>query len=363
MNDQFTFEFNNYLKVSQPKPLRIILTILIGFGLLMVGEITFFSNFDKMQIVGCTLPSNLINNNNSSLNNNNFTNSNSLENCFYEGFKFTACINEQFNTGSNYSLTFSVSMLGLPSDKYSSLLIGFSVVLFFGIQIIYQAMHYFSWVKRKRIQQIISEGKIFLNGNKKYEKSLTIYFAVTGLVYIGLKVIWIIYRDNQYSNIVCDGNIYNVNFLGTLSASVGNLITSSIAYLIFPLVFIGGWINYLSDLDFKKMTDHLSHDSMKQIKNITVLDFDKYNKIIDSVIPERHPKDSKFKLFLRKNTFSFFTTPISEIVEILLSHKNSNPQDFEPMLYSESKLSKSFISSSNKNNNNNDDDGNEKLIN
>ncbi|KAN0004144.1 hypothetical protein ACTFIZ_010296 [Dictyostelium cf. discoideum] len=362
MNDQFTFEFNNYLKVSQPKPIRIILTILIGFGLLMVGEYTFFSNFDKMQIVGCTLPSVVIknNNNNSSSNGSgdNITNSNSLENCFYEGFKFTTCVNQQFNTGSNYSLAFSVSMLGLPTDKYSSLLIGFAVILFFGIQLIYQGMHYFNWVKRKRIQQILSESKIFLNGNKKYEKRLTIYFAVTGLFYIGLKVIWIIYRDNQYSNIECDGNIYNVNFLGTLSASVGTLITSSIAYIIFPLIFIGSWINYLSDLDFKKMTDHLSHESIKQIKHISVLDFDKYNKIIDSAIPQRHPKDSKFNLFLRKNTFSFFKTPISEIVEILLSYKISNPQDFEPMLYNESKLSKSFISSSD-----HDNDEKDKLIN
>ncbi|KAM9966034.1 hypothetical protein ACTFIR_006222 [Dictyostelium discoideum] len=354
MNDQFTFEFNNYLNVTQPKPIRVLLTILIGFGLLMVGEYTFFSNFDKMQIVGCTLPSIVIKNNGSSI-----TSSNSLENCFYEGFKFTTCVNQQFNTGSNYSLAFSVSMLGLPNDKYSSLLIGLAVLLFLGIQLIYQGMHYFNWVKRKRIQQILSESKIFLNGNKKFEKRLTIYFAVSGLIYIGLKVVWIIYRDNQYSNIECDGNVYNVNFLGTLSASVGTLITSSIPYVIFPLVFLGSWINYLSDLDFKKMTDHLSNESIKQIKQITVLDFDKYNKIIDSAIPQRHPKDSKLILFLRKNTFSFFKTPISEIVEILLSYKISNPQDFQPMLYNESKLSKSFISS-------NDDDHNdekEKLIN
>ncbi|KAN0035848.1 hypothetical protein ACTA71_005139 [Dictyostelium dimigraforme] len=355
MNSQFTFEFNNYLKVSQPKPIRIILTIIIGFGLLLVGEFTFFSNFDKMQIVGCTLPSNMIKNNSSDSSGNIYTSSNSLENCFYEGFKFTTCIGEQFNTGSNYSLTISVPMLGLSSDKYSSLLIGIAVLFFFGIQLIYQAMHYFNWIKRKRIQQILSEGKIFLNGNKKYEKWLTIYFLVVGLLYIGLKVIWIIYRDDQYSNIICDGNTYSVLFLGTLSASVGTLLTSSIAYILFPLLFVGGWINYLSDLDFKKMTDHLSHESMKQIKNITVFDFDKYNNIIDTVITEKYSKDSKFKLFLRKNTFSFFTTPTSEIIEILLSYKNSNPQDFEPMLYNESKLSKSFISSN--------DDDKEKLIN
>ncbi|KAK5577946.1 hypothetical protein RB653_002894 [Dictyostelium firmibasis] len=353
MNNQFTYEFNNYLKVSQAKPIRVILTILIGFGLLAFGEFSFFNSIDKMQIIGCSLQTNIIKNNTGD-SGGSITNSNSLENCFYEGFKFTTCLNEQFNTGSNYSLTFSVSMLGLPSDKYSTLLIASACLLFFGIQIVYQLMHYFNWIKRKRIQQILSEGQIFLNGNKKYEKRLTLYFLFAGLLYIGLKMIWIVYRNNHYSDIVCNDNVYNVNFFGTLTASIGTLITSAIPYLLFPLIFLGGWINYLSDLDFKKMTDHLSHESMKQIKNISTLDFSKYNSIIDSTIPKKHPKDSKFKLFLRKNTFSFLTTPTSEIVEILLSHKNSSPQDFEPMLYNEQKLSKLVIS---------DNDENEKLIN
>ncbi|KAK5577947.1 hypothetical protein RB653_002895 [Dictyostelium firmibasis] len=330
MNSQFTFEFDNYLKVSQPKPIRVFLTILIGFGLLLVGEFTFFIGSEKMQIVGCSL----------SNNNQTGSSSNSLENCFLEGFKLTTCLNERFNTGSNYTLSFSVSMFGLKKDQISKVLIGLVILTFLFAQAVFQIMHYFNWIKRKRIQQILSEGQIFLNGNKKYEKMLTIYFFIVGLIYAALKVIWILYRNDEYSNIECGDDTYKVYYLGTVSEQAGNLITSSIGYLLFPLIYAGSWINYLSDLDFKKMTDHLSHVSMKQIKNILVLDFEIYNKIIDNAIIKKYPNDSKFKLFLRKNTFSFLTTPTSEIVEFLVPHKKSTPQDFQPMLYNENKISK-----------------------
>ncbi|KAN0035847.1 hypothetical protein ACTA71_005138 [Dictyostelium dimigraforme] len=357
MDNQFTFEFNNYLRVSQPKITRVIMTILIGFGLLLVGEYSFFSNTENMQIVGCSF-----------LSNNTITSSNSLDICLYDGFKLSTCINEQFNTGSNYSLSFSVPILGLKNDFASKISIGLIIIVFIMLQVTYQSMHYFNWIKRKRIQQILSEGQIFLNGNKKYEKWLTIYFLCFGICYALLKCVWIVIRNSQYNNLSCDDTLYNLNFLGTLSGSIGTLISSSIGYLLFPLIFLSGWINYLSDLDFKKMTDHLSHKSMKQIKNITILDFLKYNQIIDSSILKKYPNNSKINLFLRKNTFSFFTTPTSEIVDILLTHKISNPQDFEPMLYNESKLSKTIFGSNEKGNNSklsiiDNDDDNVKLIN
>ncbi|EGC31121.1 hypothetical protein DICPUDRAFT_57886 [Dictyostelium purpureum] len=326
MNDQFTFDFNNLLKACQPKPIRIWLQILISLAIFSVAEITFFSNFRNMVVVECSLA-------------NSNTTSMSLDNCFANNHEITTCINSQYNTGSNYSLDFSISLLGLKGDKYSPLILGFVIVVYLMFMLVFQVCHYFSFNKRKRIQDILSEARIFIDGKKKYEGKLTIYFLCVGAVYVAIKVIWISYRDNQYSNIECNSQTFKVQFATTVSSSVGTLIQSSMGLIIMPLIYIGSWINYLSDIDLKNILTHLSNDSTKQFKSIRIFSVIKYNSLIDKAIDEKYAKEPFYSRFFRKNTFTFKKTSTTEISQILLDYQKTNPHEFEPVQYNEPKIS------------------------
>ncbi|KAK5582246.1 hypothetical protein RB653_003829 [Dictyostelium firmibasis] len=329
MENQFIFDFKNFLYSVQAKPIRIFIQIGISFSLILFGEYGFFNNFNKMQVSGCSEPNDL----NSPI---------SLDNCYIENYNVTTCINQIYNSGSNYSLSFTLGTIGIKDDKYSSFLIAISIIFFLLAQGFFQVAHYFQFQKRKRIQDILGNSLIFLDGKKIHEKRLTFYFLIVGICYIITKINWIMYRTNHYNEIDCSGYLYKIQFQGTLSTEIGTLAMSSFPYLIFPLIYIGGWINYLSDLDLKRMTDHLSIESFKEIKNITVFDFKKYNKLIKTTIHRRYPNNSKLNLFFRTNTFSFKTTSTKEIVEILLDYKQISPEEFEPILKFEN-LKISFI--------------------
>ncbi|KAM9953636.1 hypothetical protein ACTFIR_008722 [Dictyostelium discoideum] len=343
MENQFIFDFKKFLNAIQAKPIRIFIQLGISFSLVLFGEYGFFNNFNTMQVAGCSKPNNM----NSEI---------SLDNCFIENYNVTTCINQIYDTGSNYSLSFTLGTIGLKDDRYSSFLIAISIIFFILVQGFFQVAHYLQFQKRKRIQDILAGSLIFLDGKKTHEKRLTFYFLIVGICYIITKINWIMYRTDHYNEIKCSGSMYKIQFQGTLSAEVGTLAMSSFPYLIFPLIYVGGWINYLSDLDLKRMTDHLSNESFKEIKNITVFDFKKYNKLIESSIRRKYPNNSKLNIFFRTNTFSFWTTSTKEIIEILLDYKQISPNDFEPILKFNDSTKLTFITG------NDDQQINEKLL-
>ncbi|KAK5583874.1 hypothetical protein RB653_005478 [Dictyostelium firmibasis] len=354
--DQFIFDFKSYLKVCQPKAIFIYSLIIVGFSLLAVGEFIFYNKFNTMQVVGCSLPTikNITISSNISFKQqqqqqqqqqqveNTFT----LDNCFkdyYNGLTVPICINNKYNTNSNYSLSFDLPFFGDKNDKFSKAILSIAIVVFLTIQIIYQSCQYFEYKKRIRIQNILaSRCQVYINDDlKKYEKRLTVFFVLATIFYILIKMYWVVYRNNQYQFINCEisGSELFINFKlqfnETLISSLPSILFGSFPLLIiFPLVYFGNWRNYLSNLDFKNLISNFSSETIVEIKNIKIINIKKYNEIVRNEITKKYKNQSSssssslsfISLFLRRNTFSFSTTPTNEIIEIL---SNTNQNHFE----------------------------------
>ncbi|KAM9964523.1 hypothetical protein ACTFIW_004292 [Dictyostelium discoideum] len=314
MDNHFSFEFSSYLNKCQPKPFRIYIQMAIGVILMIITEAGFFKGFEKFVAIGCSLP------------NQKDSNEMNIDNCYNNDLLVTKCINNFYNTGSNYSLAFNV---GGKSDKYNSLVAPILVILFITFLSTFQTAQYFQSVKRKRIQDVLSGSLILIDGNKRNEKKVTIFLLVIGIGYICSKIMWLLNRYDIYSEIECSGDTYYLEFEKSLFSYISGLVMGSIGYLIIPGVFLMGWLNYLSELEFKKLAENLSKISLEKINEIYIFDMDKYNKLINSTLKKRYSNDKNYILFLKCNTFKFWKTSTSEIVEILLLHKESSPDEFK----------------------------------
>ncbi|KAK5577948.1 hypothetical protein RB653_002896 [Dictyostelium firmibasis] len=323
MDNHFSFEFNSYLKKCQPKPIKIYLQIIIGVILMVGTEIGFFKGYEKFVAVGCSLP----NQKNSQM---------TIDNCFNNDLLVTKCINNWYNTGSNYSLSFNA--VG-KTDKYNSFIITILVISFIMFLCLFQTGQYFQSVKRKRIQNILAGSMILIDGEKKNEKKVNILLFIIATCFIFSKVMWLLNRFEVYGEIECSGNLYYLEFEKSLFSYISGIIMGSIGYIIMPIIFLIGWLNYLSELEFKKLTQNLSKISLEKLNEIYVFDNEKYNKLIKSTLKKRYPKDSKTKLYMKCNTFKFWKTTTSEIVEILLLHKESSIEEFVPIQTKDSKVS------------------------
>ncbi|KAM9981770.1 hypothetical protein ACTFIY_004071 [Dictyostelium cf. discoideum] len=319
--DQFKFDFSNYLKTVQPTIVRIIVIGIITLGFMVFMEVGFYQEFTTMTIVEC-----------SGNGNNGTTNSMSLDNCFIEGVP--ECLNDYFHTDSKYSLNFPVSLFGLQGDQYSGLILLISFICFVLEVILYLTLDYLLYLKRKRIQNILASSKIFIEGEKKHEVRLTIFLFVNILVFMGLKFVWVYWRNHQYGDMPCNGLNIHLLFGTNMVSSISLIVQFFLTYAFFPLMYFIAYVNLLSDLDFKNMMSHLSYSTVKQFKNITIFDIFKYQDLIDHVINEKYQDRSVFVRFIKSHTFTFNQTSDEEICEILLQHKALNPHEFKPMLYS-----------------------------
>ncbi|KAN0036702.1 hypothetical protein ACTFIV_002009 [Dictyostelium citrinum] len=323
MDNHFSFEFSSYLKKCQPKPFRIYFQIVIGITLMIATEAGFFKGYEKFVAIGCSLP----NEKDSGMN---------IDNCYNNDLLVTKCINNYYNTGSNYSLAFNV---GGKSDKYNAFIVTVLILLFISFLSTFQTAQYFQSVKRKRIQDVLAGSLILIDGKKRNEKKVTIFLFVTGVGYICSKIMWLLNRYDIYSVLECSGQTYYLEFEKSLFSYISGIVMSSIGYLIIPGVFLMGWLNYLSDLEFKKLAENLSKISLEKINEIHIFDMDKYDKLIKSTLIKRYPNDKKTQLFMKYNTFKFWKTSTSEIVEILLLHKESSPDQFQLIQTKDVKIS------------------------
>ncbi|KAK5577945.1 hypothetical protein RB653_002893 [Dictyostelium firmibasis] len=319
--DQFKFDFSNYLKTVQPSIIRIIIIGILTLGFMVFMEVGFYGEFTTMTIVEC-----------SGNGKNGTTDSMSLDNCFLEGVP--ECLNGYFNTNSKYSLNFPVSLFGLQGDEYSGFILLISFVCFLLEVMLYLALDYLLFLKRKRIQNILAGSKIFIEGEKKHEVRLTIFLLVNIFIFMGLKVVWIYWRNHQYGDMPCNGLNIHLSFGNNMVSSISLIVQFFLTYIFFPLMYFIAYVNLLSDLDFKNMMSHLSYSTVKQFKNITIFDIFKYQDLIDRVINEKYQDRSVFVRFIKSHTFTFYQTTDEEICEILLQHKALNPHEFKSMLYS-----------------------------
>ncbi|EGC39072.1 hypothetical protein DICPUDRAFT_27579 [Dictyostelium purpureum] len=331
MNDSFSFDFYKLLKKIQAKPIKIALTIIITFTLTSIAEVQFFfQSYTKYDINGCQIP-----NNSSS----GFT----INNCFGNDAKdltVTNCLNSLYGTNSNYSLEFRVPVVGINGiDKFSKIILALAFISYFSILGFLQIAVYFQFQKRKRIQDIIAGSMVFVDGTGKYERIIGWYSFGMAFVYLAIKIIWIMYRASVYGKIDCDGTEYIFELQQGLSTSIGIIIQTLFTCIILPLVYVLQSKNYLNDINLKEIMTNFTNESLKQFKYISILKTEKYKEILDNYFKSTYPNDTFITRFFRSNTFSFSKTPNSEIIQIILNHKKDYPQDFEPMLYKESKIS------------------------
>ncbi|KAN0035846.1 hypothetical protein ACTA71_005137 [Dictyostelium dimigraforme] len=313
MDNHFSFEFSCYLKKCQPKPIRIYIQMVVGIILMIASEVGFYKGYGKFVVIGCSLA-------------NQKESEMTIDNCFDNNLLVTKCINSIYNTGSNYSLSINI---GGKSDTYNSFIVTVLIILFFLFVCTFQTGQYFQSVKRKRIQDILAGSLILIDGKKGNEKKVTLFLLITGIGYICSKVLWLLNRYNVYSEIDCSGDKYYLEFEQSLFSYISGLVMGSIGFIIIPGVFLMGWLNYLSDLEFKKLAENLSKISLEKINEIYIFDMDKYDSLIKSTLKKRYPNDKKSHLYMKCNTFKFWKTSTSEIVEILLLHKESTPNEFK----------------------------------
>ncbi|EGC39071.1 hypothetical protein DICPUDRAFT_86244 [Dictyostelium purpureum] len=324
MNNQFTFDFNNYLKTIQASNVRYIVIGVITLAFMMFMEYGFYVNFINVNITQCSLA-------------NQGPSNSSLDNCFVD--QVPECLFEEFHTQSKYSLNFPVSLFGLKGDKYSVVILALSLVCFILEIGLYLLLDYNLFLKKKRIQNTMANSMIFIDGKKKHENGFTIFLLVDLAVYTVLKFVWVYWRNHQYSEFVCDGGVIHLTFGQNITSSISTIVLLVVTYVFFPLMYFFAYYNLLSDMDFKNMMSHLSYQTVKQFKYITVLDVSKYQDIIDDFIQDKYSDESFISRFLRSHTFTFSKTTDQEICEILLAHKEKSPYDFEPMLCNEPKIS------------------------
>ncbi|EGC39073.1 hypothetical protein DICPUDRAFT_75366 [Dictyostelium purpureum] len=326
MENNFSNDFKILLNKTILSPGKIAGTIIVTFIITAITEFTFFFlSYTKFDIVACKLPGDN-------------TSEFSFNNCFKNEEKdlsLSNCLNDKYFTNSNYSLSFNIPATGFDGDRYSKLILAFSILCYFSIMGIFEIVHYFHLVKKKRIIEILGSSKILVDGENKYEKRFGIFFIVMVWVYVILKLVWIFYRSKIYSTIDCYGEIYDFKvqqglyFVTALYVIFQTILTISIL----PALYIVASQNYLCDVNLKVLLNNLSYGSINELNLITTLDVKIYRKLIQEQLAFKYSNDNIFKKIIRLNTFSFEMTKTDEICEILKNHKENHSEDFKKIIF------------------------------